>query len=106
MEERRVTSASNRRFDAFATALSAIENATVWVSREDLPALLRTGEGDLPRLRALFSDVDLHTLPRMANMLDIDGETLARAYRVPTVRSRCCRNGMRGKRFVLWIVAA
>jgi hypothetical protein len=32
-------------------------------------------------VRALFSDVDLHTLRRMANIFDIDGETLARAYR-------------------------
>ncbi len=80
MEERPLTSASNRRFDPFATALSGIDNASsVPVSREDLPALLRTGEGDLSRRRALFSDVNLHTLRRMANMLDIDGGTLARA---------------------------
>jgi hypothetical protein len=83
-----VTRASGRRFDPFATALSAIENASsVPVSREDLPALLRTGEGEPSHLRALFSDVDLHTLRRMANMLDIDGETLARAYRAARRRA-------------------
>ena len=32
-------------------------------------------------MRALFGDVDLHTLRRLANMFEIDGEALARAYR-------------------------
>jgi len=74
--------ASGRRFDPFATALSATENASsVPVSQKDLPALLRTGEGEPSHVRALFGDVDLNRLRRMADILDIDGETLARAYR-------------------------
>ena len=77
-----MVSDSGACFDPFATALSAIENgSTVPVSRDDLPALLRTGIGEPSHVRALFGDVDLHTLRRMANRLDIDGETLARAYR-------------------------
>ena len=37
-------------------------------------------------MRALFGDVDLNRLRRMADILDIDGETLARACR--TARRR------------------
>ena len=70
-----------RRFDPAASALSAIENASrVPIRREDLSALLTTGEGEPSHLRALFSDVDLHTLCRLAAALDIDDPTLARAY--------------------------
>jgi hypothetical protein len=77
-----VTTAAKRQFDPFATALSAIENASsIPVSGVDLPTLLRTGEGEPSHVRALFGDVDLHTLRRIANILDIDGATLARAYR-------------------------
>ena len=43
-------------------------------------ALLATGEGEGSHLRALFGDVDLHTLLRLATLLDIDDLTLARAY--------------------------
>jgi hypothetical protein len=75
-------SAEGRRFDPFASALSAIENASaVPVSREELPSLLRTGEGEPSHPRALFGDVDFNTLRRMTNVLNIDGEALARAYR-------------------------
>ena len=82
-----MTSASGRRFDPFATALSAIENASsVPVSQKDLPALPRTGEGEPSHVRALLGDVDLNRLRRMADIFDIDGETLARARR--TARRR------------------
>src|SRR5260370_13868558 len=40
-----------------------------------------TGEGEPVHLRALFGDVDLHTLLRMASIFGIDAEALARAYR-------------------------
>ncbi len=83
-----MTRDSDRRFDPFSTALSAIENASsVPIFRDDLPALLRTGTGEPSHVRALFGDVDLHTLRRIANLLDIDGETLARAYRTARRRS-------------------
>jgi hypothetical protein len=81
-------SAEGREFDPFAIALSAIENAsTIPVSRTDLPALLKAGEGEPSHLRALFGDVDFNTLRRMANILNIDGETLARAYRAARRRT-------------------
>lgn len=68
-------------FDASLVALNAIENAsTVPVAREDLPRLLSTGEGEGSHLRALFGDVDLHTLLRLATLFDIDNSTLMRAY--------------------------
>ena len=74
-------SVSPRRFDPAASALSAIENASrVAVRREDLRALLATGEGEPSHLRALFGDVDLHTLLRLAAALDVDDATLVRAY--------------------------
>ncbi len=83
-----MTTDPKRQFDPFAIALSAIENASsIPVSRVDLPTLLRTGEGEPSHVRALFGDVDLHTLRRMANILDIDGETLARAYRAARHRT-------------------
>ncbi len=70
-----------RRFDPAASALSAIENASsVAMRREDLRALLATGEGEPSHLRALFGDVDLHTLLRLAADLEVDDATLVRAY--------------------------
>ncbi|HXT09333.1 MAG TPA: hypothetical protein VN715_20645 [Roseiarcus sp.] len=67
--------------DAAKIALNAIGNASrVPIRREDLPALLSTGEGEPSHLRALFSDVDLHTLLRLATLYAIDDATLARAY--------------------------
>ena len=70
-----------RRFDPAASALSAIENASrVPIRREDLRALLTTGEGEPSHLRALFGDVDLHTLLRLAAALDVDDADLVRAY--------------------------
>ncbi len=72
-----------RRFDPAASALSAIENASrVPIKREDLRALLATGEGEPSHLRALFGDVDLHTLLRLASALEVDDATLVRAYAV------------------------
>ncbi|MGO9740850.1 MAG: hypothetical protein ACLPN5_04935 [Roseiarcus sp.] len=74
-------SVTGRRFDPASTAISAIENASrVPVRREDLGRLLATGEGEGSHLRALFSDVDLHTLLRLASELGVDDETLVRAY--------------------------
>jgi hypothetical protein len=68
-------------FDPARTALNAIENAsTLPIAREDLPRLLSTGEGEGSHLRALFGDVDLHTLLRLATLFDIDDPTLVRAY--------------------------
>ena len=49
--------------------------------------MLKTGEGEPSHLRALFGDVDFNTLRRMANILNIDGETLARAYRAARRRT-------------------
>lgn len=67
--------------DAAQTALNAIANASrVPLAREDLRALLATGEGDGSHLRALFGDVDLHTLLRLASLYGLDDVTLARAY--------------------------
>jgi hypothetical protein len=73
--------ASNRVFDPVATALSAIENASrVAVSRDDLQPMLAAGEGHPSHLRALFGDVDLHALLRLAAALGVDDQTLVRAY--------------------------
>jgi hypothetical protein len=74
-------------FDPARTALNAIENAsTIPIAREDIPRLLSTGEGEGSHLRALFGDVDLHTLLRLATLFDIDDPTLIRAY----ARARNC----------------
>jgi hypothetical protein len=68
-------------FDPMQTAVNAIENAsTVPVARDDIKRLLSTGEGEGSHLRALFGDVDLHTLLRLATLFDIDDLTLVRAY--------------------------
>jgi hypothetical protein len=68
-------------FDPAATALSAIENASrVPIRREALFDLLSTGEGEPSHLRALFGDVDLHVLLRLADQLQVDDATLVRAY--------------------------
>ena len=74
-------SASTRHFDPAASALSAIENASrAPIKREDLRDLLAAGEGEPSHLRALFGDVDLHKLLRLADALDVDDATLVRAY--------------------------
>jgi hypothetical protein len=73
--------ASDRQFDAAASALSAIENASrIPVGRDDLRPMLSTGAGEPSHLRALFGDVDLHTLLRLAALFAIDDHTLARSY--------------------------
>lgn len=62
-------------------ALNAIENASrIPVRREDLRALLATGEGEGSHVRALFGDVDIHTLLRLATLYGVDDKTLAHAY--------------------------
>jgi hypothetical protein len=74
-------SASTRHFDPAASALSAIENASrVAISREGLRFLLTTGDGEPSHLRALFGDVDLHTLLRLADAFGVDDATLIRSY--------------------------
>ncbi len=71
----------HRRFDPAATALSAIANASQTpVGRADLKRMLETGDGAPSQLRALFGDVDLHTLCRLAALFAIDDRTLARSY--------------------------
>ena len=70
-----------RTFDPLATALSAIANASQTpAARDDVRRMLQTGDGDSSHLRALFGDVDLHTLDRLAAQFAIDGRTLARSY--------------------------
>ena len=67
--------------DPAEIALNAISNASrIPVRRADLKRLLATGEGEGSHLRALFGDVDLHTLLRLATRFDIDDRTLAGAY--------------------------
>lgn len=69
------------RFDATATALSAIANASlVPARRDDLRRMHPGGEGEASHLRALFSDVDLHTLCRVAVLFAVDDLTLAQSY--------------------------
>lgn len=68
-------------FDPLATALSAIANASrTSAARDDVRRMLQTGDGDSSHLRALFGDVDLHTLNRLAAQFAIDDRTLARSY--------------------------
>jgi hypothetical protein len=70
-----------RTFDPLATALSAVKNASrTPVVRDDVQRMLQTGAGDPSHLRALFSDVELHTLCRLAALYAIDDSTLARSY--------------------------
>jgi hypothetical protein len=70
-----------RTFDPLATALSAVENASrTPVDGNDLRLMLQTGVGDPSHLRALFGDVELHTLLRLAGLFAIDDRTLARSY--------------------------
>ena len=67
--------------DPMRAALNAIENGSrVPVRREDVTPLLATGEGEASHLRALFGDVDLHTLLRLAAQLGVDDAALVRAY--------------------------
>jgi len=74
-------SASRDRFDPAATALSAIANASrAPIQREALKGMLATRQGEPSHLRALFSDVDLHTLCRVAAVLAVDDLTLVRSY--------------------------
>ena len=74
-------SVPKERFDPTATAFSAIANgSSIPVGRDDLERMLQTGEGEPPHLRALFGDVDLHTLCRLAALFAVDDLTLARSY--------------------------
>jgi hypothetical protein len=73
--------AMTKRFDPASTALSAIANASaVVVTRDDLPKILANGTGEPSHVRALFSDVSLSTLLRLAIAYEITDADLARAY--------------------------
>ena len=68
--------------DPAATALSAIRNAsTMPVTRTDLRRMLISGAGEPSHIMALFSDVSLSTLMRLAIAFEIPDDTLAKAYR-------------------------
>ena len=70
-----------RTFDPLATALSAIDNASrAPAARDDVRRMLQSGAGDPSHLRALFGDVELHTLCRLAAEFAIDDRALASAY--------------------------
>ena len=70
-----------KTFDILQTAVNAIENASrIPVRRSDIPVMLKTGQGEASHLRALFGDVDLHTLLRLATLFGVDDPTLIRAY--------------------------
>jgi hypothetical protein len=70
-----------RTFDPLATALSAVQNASgTPIDRDDVRLALQTGGGDPSHLRALFGDVELHALSRLADLFAIDDLTLARSY--------------------------
>ena len=67
---------------ALRTALSAIENAsTVPVTPAQVGDMLATGTGHPSHLRALFGDVDLGVLERVAAAFDIAPHALHAAYR-------------------------
>ena len=69
-------------FNPMATALSAVENAsTVPIDAGEVLRLLRGGHGAGSHLRALFGDVGLSTLLRIAIAHGIDDAALAQAYR-------------------------
>jgi hypothetical protein len=68
-------------FDPTATAISAIENASrIPVTKADLKRMLVTGTGEPSHVMALFSDVGLSTLMRLAIAFEISDEVLARGY--------------------------
>jgi hypothetical protein len=69
------------RSDPHATAWSAVVNASrVPFDRAMIAVLLAGGDGDVAQLRALFGDVALDTLLRLADRHGIAEATLARAY--------------------------
>jgi hypothetical protein len=70
-----------RRFDPEAIAYSAIENASrTPITRSELITILATGEGDPSHVRALFGDVSLGTLIKLAIAFGISDAALAEAY--------------------------
>jgi hypothetical protein len=70
-----------KEFDPAAAALSAIQNAsTKPVISADLRTMLATGAGEPSHLAALFSDVSLSILIRLAIQYEISDIALARAY--------------------------
>ena len=70
-----------KRFDPEAVAYSAIANASrTPTDRAVLRAILATGDGDPSHVRALFGDVSLTTLLRLAMAFGISDAELAQAY--------------------------
>lgn len=71
-----------KTFNPMATALSAVKNAsTVPIDADEALRLLRGGHGAGSHLRALFGDVGLTILMRIAIAHGIEDATLAQAYR-------------------------
>jgi hypothetical protein len=68
-------------FDPATTAISAIANVSrIAVSKADLKRMLATGDGEPAHVRALFGDVSLTTLMRLAIAFEISDPVLATAY--------------------------
>lgn len=73
--------AAPKTFDPMATAHSAVANASREpATSQDILRVLRTGAGHPSHVRALFGDLALSTLMRVAIEHDIMDEDLARAY--------------------------
>jgi hypothetical protein len=71
----------NRTFDPVAIAMSAIANVSaIPTTRADIGRMLVSGEGEPSHIMALYSDIDLTSLMRLAIAFDISDEVLARAY--------------------------
>lgn len=76
-----------RHLDPYATAMSAVGNVTrLPVTRADVEHVLRTGEGALAHVIALFSELTLDTCLRIAILSGISDPELARAYRLARAR--------------------
>ena len=70
-----------KTFDPAATALSAIGNVSrIPATGADLKKMLVSGTGEPSHIMALFSDVSLSTLMRLAIAFEISDAVLARAY--------------------------
>jgi hypothetical protein len=70
-----------RTFDPMLTALNAVTNGSrIPVAADDIVRILSGGSGDPSHMRALFGDVALSALIRLAIAYDISDEILASAY--------------------------
>lgn len=69
--------------DVFATALNAMSNASrTPVSREDVVAILTTGDGPGNLVNALFSDCSLETLDRLGERIGLSRAKILESYGV------------------------